>query len=91
MAKAIELKVHLAQDGATGIWYIAASEVPGLRLEADSVHELIRKIEDVAPELIDLNREEIAASHGKRLAGSEAQRPPVTIRPLIDTPLPIAC
>ncbi len=91
VAKAIELRVHLAREGETGVWYIAETEVPGLRLEANSVHELIRKVEDAAPELIDLNRAEIAARHGKRLAGPEAGRPPVTIRPLIDTPLAIAC
>ncbi len=91
MAKAIELKVHLAQDADTGVWYVASSEVPGLRVEAESVHDLIRKVQDIAPELVDLNREEIAARHGKRLAGPEAERPPVTIRPVIDTPLAIAC
>ena len=91
MADAIELKVHLAQDGETGLWYVAASDVPGLRLEAETVHELIRKVQDIAPELVDLNRDEIAARHGERLAGPQAQRPPVAIRPLIDTPLAIAC
>ena len=91
MAKAIELQVHLAQDAETGLWYVASSQVPGLRLEAESVHELIRKVADAAPELIDLNRAEIAASHDKRLAGPEAARPSVTIRPVIDTPLAIAC
>ncbi|HEV7659174.1 MAG TPA: DUF1902 domain-containing protein [Allosphingosinicella sp.] len=91
MAKAIELQVHLAQDAETGLWYVASSQVPGLRLEAESVHELIRKVADAAPELIELNRGEIAASHDKRLAGPEAARPPVTIRPVIDTPLAIAC
>jgi hypothetical protein len=49
------------------------------------------RVADAAPELIDLNREEIAARHGKGLAGPEAMRPPVTIRPVIDTPLAIAC
>jgi Domain of unknown function (DUF1902) len=89
--KAIELEVHLAQDAETRLWYVASSDVPGLRLEAESVHELIRKVEDVAPELVELNRQEIADRHDSRLAGPEADRPPVTIRPLIDTPLAIAC
>jgi hypothetical protein len=91
LVKAIELQVHLAQDAETGLWYVTETQVPGLRLEAESVHDLIRKVADLAPELIDLNREEIAASHDKRLAGPEAKRPPVTIRPVIDTPLAIAC
>jgi hypothetical protein len=89
--KAIELEVHLAQDAETRLWYIASSDVPGLRLEAESVHELIRKVEDAAPELVELNRAEIAGRHDERLAGPEKDRPPVAIRPLIDTPLAIAC
>ncbi|MGA9582408.1 MAG: DUF1902 domain-containing protein [Allosphingosinicella sp.] len=89
--KAVELEVHLAQDSDTHLWYVATSDVPGLRLEAESVHELIRKVEHIAPELVDLNREEIAASHDPRLAGPPEHRPPVTIRPVIDTPFAIAC
>ena len=89
--KPVELEVHLAQDPETRLWYVASSEVPGLRLEAESVHELIRQVEDIAPELVDLNREEIAASHDPRLAGPPEHRPPVTIRPVIDTPFAIAC
>jgi hypothetical protein len=91
VADVIELKVHLAQDDETRLWYVAQSDVPGLRLEADSVHDLIRKVEEAAPELVDLNRAEIAATHGEALNGPEDGRPPVTILPLIDTPLAIAC
>jgi hypothetical protein len=89
--KAVELEVHLAQDSETRLWYVASSDVPGLRLEAESVHELIRMVEDIAPELVDLNRKEIAAAHDSRLAGPPAERPPVAIRPVIDTPFAIAC
>jgi hypothetical protein len=60
--KAVVLEVHLAQDAETHLWYVASSDVPGLRLEAESVHELIRKVEDIAPELVELNRKEIAAA-----------------------------
>lgn len=91
MADAIELKVHLARDDDTRLWFVAQSDVPGLRLEASSVHDLIRKVEEAAPELVDLNRAEIAAAHGMALNGPECDRPPVTILPLIDTPLAIAC
>jgi hypothetical protein len=91
VADSIELKVHLAQDEETRLWYVAQSDVPGLRLEADSVHDLIRKVEEAAPELVDLNRAEIAATHGEALNGPEGERPPVTILPFIDTPLAIAC
>jgi hypothetical protein len=57
--KAVELEVHLAQDTDTRLWYVASSDLPGLRVEAASVHELIRKVEDIAPELVELNRGEI--------------------------------
>ena len=70
---------------------MASSDVPGLRLEAESVHELIRKVEDISPELVDLNREEIAVATTVGFAGPLAERPPVTIRPVIDTPFAIAC
>ncbi len=89
--KPIELTVHLARDRKTAIWYVAASEVPGLRLEAESVHELIRQVEEVAPELVDLNFDEIASLRGMARGEESAERPQVTIRPIIDTPLAIAC
>lgn len=87
--KTIELKVHIAQDEESGCWYIAASDIPGLRVEADTVHDLIRRIEDVAPDLIELNCAEILASFGKskKLA---AHRPPVSILPVFDSPLAVA-
>lgn len=86
----IELKVHLAQDEATCIWYIADSDIPGLHVEAETVHELIRKVEDVAPHLIELNVEEILANHHLRSPKRSARRPTVNIRPVFDTPMAVA-
>lgn len=96
MAKPIELKVHFAKDEETGRWYIAQSDIPGLRLEADSADELIRKVEEVAPDLIELNGEEIMANvrqTAKRGSDTQARarRLPVSIRPVFDSPMAVAC
>lgn len=86
----VELKVHFAQDQETGLWYIAESDIPGLRVEAESADELIRKVSDVAPDLIELNVEEILASHSARRRRN-APKPPLNIRPVFDSPMPVAC
>lgn len=87
--KTIELKVHFAQDAETGLWYIAASDIPGLRVEAESVQELLRKVEDVAPDLIDLNSDEILARY-RAASRAPTSRPPFTLLPVFDSPLSVA-
>ena len=95
----IELKVHIAQDEETCVWFIAASDIPGLRVEGNSADELIRKVEDIAPELIELNMAEIIAAVAakqkrrrkpapERAAG---HKPRTLIRPVFDSPLALAC
>lgn len=97
MAKPIELKVHFAKDDETGRWYIAESDIPGLRVEADSADELIRQVQDVAPDLIELNVEEILASVRARTKPVPARRPrahcrpALSIRPVFDSPMAVAC
>lgn len=100
MSKPIELKVHFAKDDETGRWYIADSDIPGLRVEADSADELIRKVEDVAPDLIELNVEEILAAVRARTRPIPARkkahkpatsRPAVSIRPVFDSTMAVAC
>jgi hypothetical protein len=99
----IELKVHIAQDEESGVWYIAASDIPGLRVEADSADELIRKVEDVAADLLELNLEEVAANVAARQrkrspkaakasrSAESGERPRTVIRPVFDSPLAVAC
>jgi hypothetical protein len=55
----IELSVHLAQDRETQRWFIARSDIPGLWLEAATAPALMERIAAAAPELIELNAEEI--------------------------------
>jgi hypothetical protein len=85
----IELKVHFAQDDETGVWYIADSDIPGLRVEADSADALMRKVTEVAPDLIELNVEEILAAQGAE-GQYGAERPKLNIRPVFDSPMPVA-
>jgi len=101
----IELKVHIAQDEETGVWYIAASDIPGMRVEGDTADELIRRIEDVASDLLELNLDEVianvAARHRKQSTKRAAKpakspskcenRPRTVIRPVFDSPLAVAC
>lgn len=79
----IELKVHLAFDAEASVWYIAESDIPGLSLEADDPHELVRRISECAGELIELNEDEI-------LQNAREQRPTVSFRPVFDSPVPVA-
>jgi hypothetical protein len=77
----IELNVHLAYDDEAEVWYVAASDIPGLRLEADNAQDLIQRIEGCAAELIELNCDEILQKHAAR------NNPPVAVRPVFDSPL----
>jgi predicted RNase H-like HicB family nuclease len=47
--------VFATWDHDAGVWYVRESSVPGLSLEAESVEELVRKLEVAVPELVALN------------------------------------
>ena len=82
----IELKVHLAYDEEADVWYVASSDIPGLSLEADDPLRLIERIENCAAELICLNMAEIERKHARR-----EEKPAVTLRPVFDSPMQLAC
>lgn len=84
MAKPIELKVHLAYDEDADRWYVAASDVPGLRLEAESPYVLMERVAAAAGELIELNEGEIIKKRVRR------DRPAVAWKPVFDSPLQLA-
>lgn len=93
MKETYRLKVHLACDEETGRWYIAESDIPGLWLEADTPLELMAKIEQAAPEMIELNRDEIVAACRARAAADEWQKAPKGAPqwlPIFDSPLKLA-
>lgn len=92
MEETFELKVHIACDEETGRWYVAESDVPGLRLEDADPLNLIARIELAVPELVELNLGEIVAM-------CRAQKPDTynchseldwkrpAVRPVFDSPL----
>lgn len=94
MRETFELKVHLACDEETGRWFVAESDIPGLWLEADDPLALIKRIQDVAPELIQLNEAEIVESCKARQQSkprkASTNRPRPTIMPVFDNPVALA-
>ena len=95
MQETYELKVHIARDDETGRWYIASSDVPGLRLEDDDPLKLIARIELAAPELIELNIEEVFEACQSRQPAQRAKNPKAekrtpAILPVFDSPLRLA-
>jgi len=95
MQKTYELKVHIDRDDETGRWYVANSDIPGLRLEADDPLALIARIELAAPELIELNGEEVLAACLERQPlprkkAVEGEKRTPAIRPIFDSPMQLA-
>ena len=86
VGKPIELKVHVAYDSEADCWYVAHSDVPGLSLEAPTAPALMERVMQVAPQLIELNEEELLKKHVRR-----AERPCVAVTPVFDSPLRLAC
>mgnify|MGYP006172206987 CR=1 FL=1 len=86
VAAIVELKVHFAYDDEADVWYVAASDIPGLRLEAENPQQLIERVMACAGELIDLNEAEILRNH----APERNERPPLAVRPVFDSPVRVA-
>jgi hypothetical protein len=84
MSAAVELCVHLAFDAEARRWYVAHSDVPGLRLEADDAATLLRRIEEAAPELIALNGGEL----GERFGAGAGEK--VRLTPVFDSAIELA-
>ncbi|HEV2866389.1 MAG TPA: DUF1902 domain-containing protein [Allosphingosinicella sp.] len=80
----IELSVHLAFDSEARRWFVAKSDVPGLALEADDPSSLLRRIEDAAPELIELNVDEVSQRFGLKPGDR------VRLTPVFDSPIELA-
>lgn len=79
----IDLKVHLAFDEEAEVWYVAESDIPGLRLEAADPMELVKRITETAAELVQLNESEII-----RAQESKAH-PRVRFTPVFDSSFPV--
>lgn len=92
MRVAFELKVHLARDEETGRWYVAESDIPGLRLEDADPLKLVARVQEAAPELIELNEEEILAACAATSVSTPKciEKPRPSILPVFDNPLALA-
>ena len=58
------LNVTVCHDMEERVWFVQASDLPGLNAEAASLDELIEVITDVAPDLIAANLPDIAFDNG---------------------------
>ena len=50
-----EFTVSVAHDLEAGVWYVEASDIPGLNAEADTYEGLVEVVLDLAPDLIEHN------------------------------------
>jgi hypothetical protein len=97
MSERVELQVHFAYDDEAAVWYVAKSDIPGLSLEASTPSELLSRVVETAPELIELNSGMLAkvvkvepVGEKKGRTRHEARRP-WAVRPVFDAPLELAC
>lgn len=54
------LEIHARWDDEARVWYATSDEVPGLCVEGDTFDGLIEAAAGLTPELLKLNRVEIA-------------------------------
>lgn len=50
-----EFTVSVAHDLVAGVWYVEASDIPGLNAEAETYEGLVEVVLDLAPDLIEHN------------------------------------
>ena len=79
----VRRRLH-AVDAEARRWYVAQSDVSGLRLEAADPATLLRRIEETAPELVELNADEVARRFGMKAGDS------VRLTPVFDSPIELA-
>jgi len=100
MSDAIQLQVHLAFDSDAKVWYVSKSDIPGLSLEADTPGALVQRVEASAPELIELNLQEIIDAHmakakpasiNVRRVKKAMPRPHMSWLPIFDNSMELAC
>ncbi len=47
--------VKLVWDNESSTWYTETKDIPGLILSAPAYDELVRRVRDAAPEMLELN------------------------------------
>ena len=86
----IELSVHLDYDEEAAVWYVAQSDVPGLNLDDTDPHQLMRRIDDCVPELIELNMPEIWEKHVGAFSDRAKPSRRFAMKPVFDSPFKYA-
>lgn len=54
------LEIHAQWDDEASVWYATSEDVPGLCVEADTFDNLVKVATELTPELLELNRVQIA-------------------------------
>ena len=58
-----QLEVRAFWDGEAGVWVAESDHIPGLVAEAETIEQLALKLENVIPELLELNAPELVGVH----------------------------
>jgi predicted RNase H-like HicB family nuclease len=53
--RAMQFTVTVSHDEEEGVWFVQASDIPGLHAEAPTLDALVEVISDLAPELVAAN------------------------------------
>jgi hypothetical protein len=56
-------KIKLIWDDEANVWYTDSNDVPGLNLESESFDDLVEKVRNAAPEMLELNCNYIGPVH----------------------------
>ncbi len=51
----MDYKVEFTWDDEAGVWVATSDEITGLVLESESLDDLMKRVRDAVPELIELN------------------------------------
>lgn len=47
------INVHVAFDHEAGVWYVCHSDVHGLRVEASTIEDMIKRVQDALTDLLE--------------------------------------
>lgn len=53
----------ISWDDEASVWYVSETNFPGLAAEAETQHDLVRKIRQLVPDLCDANRHLVRQDH----------------------------
>ncbi len=65
--RAQDIEVQAVWDSEAGVWVAESDQVPGLTTEAETVEQLVFKLESLIPELLELNTPELSGTYTVRL------------------------